>query len=82
MSYQTVKSEAENITFENLEFDNIDFEDNINSFLSQLKNEKDIIIFKMLYLEYTQEQIAKHLGYANNTAITKRLVGIRKEYLK
>lgn len=53
----------------------------LNDFFSHLdeSNEK---IARMLYLGYTQEEIAQEMGFKTHSAITKRLKKIREAYIE
>lgn len=50
----------------------------LDSFAESL-NERDRKILNLLYQEYTQEEIAVKLGYANHSGVNKRINHIRKK---
>jgi predicted transcriptional regulator len=43
-------------------------------------DEKDYKIYILKRIGYTQEEIAKELGFSNNSAVSKRLSDMRKRF--
>lgn len=77
VSLQDVDGEHEYIPDNSQDIENVIGNDWVEKFYGWLGNRKDIEICKLLFLGMTQKEIAKRLGYSNNSGVSKRVAQIR-----
>ena len=77
IALQDAGGEHEYIPDNSQDIANVIGNDWVEKFYDWLGNWKDIEICKLLFFGLTQDEIARHLGYANNSGVSKRIARIR-----
>ena len=78
VSFESVPEDMEYVPDAEYDLGNVIASAWVQNFFRWLGNKKDIDICKLLYMGFTQQEIADRLGYKNHSGVNKRIKIIRE----